>query len=55
MKIYNNPTLDQKHCNGVIAIGNLIIHLGHQKVINEANEKPKIRYLLELLLLSQSL
>ena len=57
MKIYKNPTLDQKHCNGVIAIGNFDgLHLGHQKVINEAKRKAKkIRYLLELLLLSQSL
>ena len=57
MKIYKNPTLDKKHCNGVIAIGNFDgLHLGHQKVINEAKRKAKkIRYLLELLLLSQSL
>ena len=40
MKIYKNPTLDQKHCNGVIAIGNFDgLHLGHQKVINEAKRK----------------
>ena len=42
MKIYKNPTLDQKHCNGVIAIGNFDgLHLGHQKVINEAKRKAK--------------
>ena len=40
MKIYNNPSLDQKHCNGVIAIGNFDgLHLGHQKVISEAKRK----------------
>ena len=40
MKIYKNPNLDQKHCNGVIAIGNFDgLHLGHQKVINEAKRK----------------
>ncbi len=40
MKIYNNPSLDQKHCNGVIAIGNFDgLHLGHQKVITEAKRK----------------
>ena len=42
MKIYKNPTLDQKHCNRVIAIGNFAgLHLGHQKVINEAKRKAK--------------
>ena len=42
MKIYKNPTLDQKHCNGVIAIGNFDgLHLGHQKVINEAKRRAK--------------
>ena len=42
MKIYNNPTLVQKHRNGVIAIGNFDgLHLGHQKVINEAKRKAK--------------
>ena len=40
MKIYKSPSLDQKHCNGVIAIGNFDgLHLGHQKVINEAKRK----------------
>ena len=40
MKIYKNPSLDQKHCNGVIAIGNFDgLHLGHQKVIREAKRK----------------
>ena len=42
MKIYNNANLDYKHCNGVIAIGNFDgLHLGHQKVINEAKQKAK--------------
>ena len=40
MKIYKSPSLNQKHCNGVIAIGNFDgLHLGHQKVINEAKRK----------------
>jgi len=42
MKIYKNPSLDRRHCNGVIAIGNFDgLHLGHQKVINEAKRKAK--------------
>ena len=42
MKIYKNPNLEQKHCNGVIAIGNFDgLHLGHQKVISEAKQKAK--------------
>ena len=42
MKIYKSPNLDQKHRNGVIAIGNFDgLHLGHQKVINEAKRKAK--------------
>ena len=42
MKIYNNANLNQKHRNGVIAIGNFDgLHLGHQKVINEAKQKAK--------------
>jgi len=48
MKIYKSPSLNQKHCNGVIAIGNFDgLHLGHQKVINEAKrraEKNKIPF-----------
>ncbi len=40
MKIYNNANLNHKHRSGVIAIGNFDgIHLGHQKVINEAKKK----------------
>ena len=42
MKIYNNANLNRKHLNGVIAIGNFDgLHLGHQKVINEARRKAK--------------
>ena len=42
MKIYKNPNLNVRHRNGVIAIGNFDgIHLGHQKVINEAKKKAK--------------
>ena len=42
MKIYNNPNLSKKHCNGVIAIGNFDgLHLGHQKVIKQAKQKAK--------------
>ena len=42
MKIYNVPNLNKKHLNGVIAIGNFDgLHLGHQKVINEAKQKAK--------------
>ena len=40
MKIYNNANLNKKHSGGVIAIGNFDgIHLGHQKVINQARKK----------------
>ena len=46
MKIYNNPNLNHKHYNGVIAIGNFDgLHLGHQKVINEAKRRAKINKL----------
>ncbi len=42
MKIYNNANLSQKHRDGVIAIGNFDgLHLGHQKVINEAQAKAR--------------
>jgi riboflavin kinase / FMN adenylyltransferase len=40
MKIYKNANLNKRHQNGVIAIGNFDgLHLGHQKVINEAKKK----------------
>jgi riboflavin kinase/FMN adenylyltransferase len=42
MKIYKNANLDKKHQKGVIAVGNFDgLHLGHQKVINEAKKKAK--------------
>ena len=42
MKIYNNANLNKEHYNGVIAIGNFDgLHIGHQKVINEAKLKAK--------------
>ena len=42
MKIYNNIKLSHKHLNSVIAIGNFDgLHLGHQKVLNEAKQKAK--------------
>ncbi|MDC0938125.1 adenylyltransferase/cytidyltransferase family protein, partial [Pelagibacteraceae bacterium] len=42
MKIYNNANLNKRHQNGIIAIGNFDgIHLGHQKVINQARKKAK--------------
>ena len=42
MKIYKNTNLNKKHQNGVIAIGNFDgLHLGHQKVINEAKKKAR--------------
>ncbi len=42
MKIYNNIKLNHKHLNSVIAIGNFDgLHLGHQKVLNEAKQKAK--------------
>jgi len=42
MKIYNNLIINKKHQGGVVAIGNFDgIHLGHQKVINQARQKAK--------------
>jgi len=42
MKIYSQLNIKKKHKNGVIAIGNFDgVHLGHQKVINEAKQKAK--------------
>lgn len=42
MKIYNNVKLNKKHFNSVVAIGNFDgLHLGHQKVINQAKVKAK--------------
>ena len=46
MKIYKNANLNKKYHKGVIAIGNFDgIHLGHQKVINEAKKKAKSKKL----------
>ena len=46
MRIYKNVNLDKKHHKGVIAIGNFDgIHLGHQKVINEARKEAKSKKL----------
>jgi len=46
MKIYKNANLNKKYHKGVIAIGNFDgIHLGHQKVINEARKKAKSKNL----------
>ena len=40
MKIYSNTNLKNKHCKGVLAIGNFDgIHLGHQKVIRDAKQQ----------------
>jgi len=40
MKIYTNANLKRKHQKGVLAIGNFDgIHLGHQKVIQDAKRK----------------
>ena len=42
MKIYSQLNIKKKHKNAVIAIGNFDgVHLGHQKVINEAKQKAK--------------
>ena len=46
MKIYKNANLNKKYHKGVIAIGNFDgIHLGHQKVVNEARKKAKSKKL----------
>ena len=42
MKIYKNFEIKKKHQNSVAAIGNFDgVHLGHQKVINQARQKAK--------------
>ena len=42
MEIYKNLKIKKKHQDGVVAIGNFDgVHLGHQKVINQAKRKAK--------------
>ena len=42
MQIYKNANLNKKHFSSVIAIGNFDgLHLGRQKVINEAKQQAK--------------
>jgi riboflavin kinase / FMN adenylyltransferase len=42
MQIYNNLQIKKKHKNSIVAIGNFDgIHLGHQKVLNQAKQKAK--------------
>ena len=42
MKIYNNLDIKKKHKNSIVAIGNFDgIHLGHQKVLDQARQKAK--------------
>ena len=42
MKIYKNLKIKKEHKKSVVAIGNFDgVHLGHQKVINEAKQKAK--------------
>ena len=44
MKIYNNLKIKKEHRNSVVAIGNFDgIHLGHQKVLRQAQKKAKIK------------
>ena len=42
MKVYNSLNINKKHKNGIVAIGNFDgVHLGHQRVINQAKKKAK--------------
>ena len=56
MKIYNNANLSLKHHNAVIAIGNFDgLHLGHQKVIQEAKQIVDLKDLVTSILLVSDL
>ena len=42
MIVYKNLNIPKKHRDSVIAIGNFDgLHIGHQKVLKEANQKAK--------------
>ena len=42
LKTYNNFNIKLKHKDSIILIGNFDgLHLGHQKVLNEARQKAK--------------
>ena len=46
MKIYKTLNIDKKNQNSVLAIGNFDgVHLGHQKVLNQAFKKSRLKKL----------